>query len=460
MDLLLRVTVILAVTWVVCRMLSRATAATRHLLWHLAVAAVLVAPIAAQIGPTFETRFAPPTTMTFAELPNVANPVVQPATRAASFVDANAVWALGSAFVLFWYCTGYFIGARRLRQAQMASPLVQAAANALTSRHVRMLLADDDQGPFVRGIFRPAIVLPASAASWDENRLRAVLLHELAHVRRGDCRVQLLAQIACTVYWFNPLIWIAARALRIERERACDDEVLACGAVPSAYAADLLDLARAQQRHPLSSAILGMARPSELEGRLVAILAHPRARVPARATRFVAALAMCALAAVTLGARSEGFSEGAPSGGLSTAVQVLSRDSREHAALRLALDSSADAVPGLIAALQDSDSQVREKAALGLGWRSDARVLAPLIIALRDNDSQVREKAAIALGSLADPRAIAPLETALNDPDSQVREKAATGLMLLRMGGDPEANGKQVRDALSGIVNGLLELTK
>ena len=128
--------------------------------------------------------------------------------------------------------------------------------------------------------------------------------------------------------------------------------------------------------------------------------------------------------------------------------------------MRLALDSSADAVPGLIAALQDSDAQVREKAALGLGWRSDPRAFAPLMAALSDADAQVREKAALALGSLADPRAIAPLEAALKDPDSQVREKAATGLMLLRMGGDPDANGKQVRDALSGIVNGLLRLTQ
>jgi hypothetical protein len=286
-------------------------------------------------------------------------------------------------------------------------------------------------------------------------RLRAVLLHEVAHVKRGDCRVQLLAQMACAVYWFNPLIWIAARQLRVERERACDDEVLAHGATPSAYAADVLQLARAQSRLA-SSALLAMARPGELEGRLRAILAPGRPRIPNRAARIAATVAICTLAGVVLGARTSDVRAAA----VSRSIVLADHDDPERAALKLALDSSPDAVPGLIAALRDSDSQVREKAALGLGWRSDPRALAPLIGALSDPDSQVREKAALALGSLADPRAVAPLEAALEDPDDQVREKAATGLMLLRMGGEPDANGKEVRAALSGIVNGLLQLTK
>jgi beta-lactamase regulating signal transducer with metallopeptidase domain len=455
MDLLLRTTVILAATWAACRLMPRATAATRHLLWHLAILAVLVAPIASRVIPTFETPLAPSTTVTFTTLPDIAKPVVQPATRAAAQVDVTKVWPIGSILLLIWYASGHVIGAWRIRRVRLAPEPLQSAAEALAGRQVRVLIADGDHGPFVRGVFRGTIVLPAAAETWDADRKRTVLLHELAHLRRGDCRVQLLAQIACAVYWFNPLIWIAARALRIEREHACDDEVLARGATPSAYAADLLDLARRRQLRPASLSVLAMARASDLESRLVAILTSGRALTPRRATKFAVTLAFCSLAVVVSGARRPEVRQP------SAASAVLQPDDDpERAAMRLALDSSPDAVPGLIAALKDSDSQVREKAALGLGWRSDQRVLQPLITALRDNDSQVREKAAIALGSLADPRAVAPLEAALKDPDSQVREKAATGLMLLRMGGHPDANGKEVRAALSGIVNGLLQLTK
>ena len=81
----------------------------------------------------------------------------------------------------------------------------------------------------VWGFFRPTILLPADASNWQEERLRAVLLHELAHIQRNDWESQLIAQVMCAVYWFNPLVWFAARRMRVEAERACDDHVLNAG---------------------------------------------------------------------------------------------------------------------------------------------------------------------------------------------------------------------------------------
>ena len=92
----------------------------------------------------------------------------------------------------------------------------------LASEHVTV--------PFTSGVLRPVVVVPATAlATWTDERIRVVLLHELAHVRRRDCLVQAMSQVACAAYWFNPLTWIAARRLRAERERACDDLVLEAG---------------------------------------------------------------------------------------------------------------------------------------------------------------------------------------------------------------------------------------
>ena len=152
----------------------------------------------------------------------------------------------------------------------------QTLAHGLGLSRVRFLRTGASTMPMAWGIFRSSVLMPADADTWPAHRLRVVLLHELAHVKRRDCLTHLVAQIACAAYWFNPLAWMAARRLRTERERACDDLVLASGTRGSDYADQLLDIARVMRagRFPavLAGASLAMAQRSQLEGRLMAIL--------------------------------------------------------------------------------------------------------------------------------------------------------------------------------------------
>jgi hypothetical protein len=157
--------------------------------------------------------------------------------------------------------------------------------------------------PLTWGVLRSVVLLPAEFELWPQERRRAVLLHELAHVRRRDCLTQWLGLVTCAAYWFNPLAWWAVSRLRAEREQACDDLVLETGERPSTYAAELLAVARSRRpAGALAPAALAMARPSGLERRLVAILdARSNRRGPAR-SMVVASLVLVLGASATLAA--------------------------------------------------------------------------------------------------------------------------------------------------------------
>ena len=149
------------------------------------------------------------------------------------------------------------------------------------------------------GLLRPAVLLPSDSAGWPDSRRRTVLLHELAHVRRGDAATHLAARVALAFNWWNPLAWTAWREFLKERERAADDLVLNAGERASDYAGHLLEVARGLGTVPATAwAGVCMARPSQLEGRLVAILdSRVNRKSPGRAAAVLAAaLAVAAIA--------------------------------------------------------------------------------------------------------------------------------------------------------------------
>ena len=207
---------------------------------------------------------------------------------------ALVVWAAVVSLLLFRLLVG--LTATRLL-ARSAVEFKDPALNRLFSSllaevklsgGVRLLRSDRTTMPVVCGILRPAVLLPAEAEGWPEEQQRLVLLHELMHVARRDCLTQMIAQVACALYWFNPFVWAAARRLRVERERACDDYVLSVGTRPSDYARHLLEIARSMQERSVfewsRTASVAMARRSQLEGRVRAILSKEnRHRAASRA---------------------------------------------------------------------------------------------------------------------------------------------------------------------------------
>ncbi|HEX2721853.1 MAG TPA: M56 family metallopeptidase, partial [Gemmatimonadaceae bacterium] len=186
--------------------------------------------------------------------------------------------------------------------------LTQRVAKRLgITRPLTLLRGDSLAVPVTWGVVYPAVLLPPDAAEWPEARRRFVLVHEMAHVKRFDALTQLIAQVTIAILWFDPLIWLAAHRMRVEREHACDDYVLRDGTAASLYAGELLEMVQAigSPRHEHAApafAALAMARRSEFEGRMLAIL-DPRQnrRTLGRASTILAS-AVLALLVIPLAA--------------------------------------------------------------------------------------------------------------------------------------------------------------
>ena len=316
----LKGTFVLGVACSLAFVLRRRSAASRHLVWTAAAAALLALPVLSVSLPVLRVRTGALTplvpTVTFrttavatavapVALRPSAAPAPQPSRSAPWRPDFRLalilVWAAGAAVGLLHMLSAYIMMWRIRRAARPFSDwqLFRAVAHALGIRHnVDLLEVPRSAMPMSFGVLRPAVFLPADAHEWTEDRRRMVLLHELAHVKRGDMATHLLVRTAVCLFWWNPLAWTTWREFLKERERAADDLVLTAGERATEYAGHLVDIARSMQGASLGWAALAMACPSQLEGRLLAILdSRIERKSPGRRAALVAALTAVALVA-------------------------------------------------------------------------------------------------------------------------------------------------------------------
>jgi beta-lactamase regulating signal transducer with metallopeptidase domain/predicted nucleic acid-binding Zn-ribbon protein len=212
------------------------------------------------------------------------------------------IWA-ALALILFanqlsglWRMSGIIRRARPITHGATLDLLTEVRAQVGCRPRIRLVTSSEIDIPAVFGLFRPVVILPIHSSTWLEDRLMAVLQHELIHVIRLDWPIRVAARFAATVYWFNPLVWWAKRRLDLEQEMACDEEVLSLGSRASSYACHLLGIARTAVHRPaLAVAGLEMARRSDLEERIMSILNRPRHRKVGLAVILPAAILTAAL---------------------------------------------------------------------------------------------------------------------------------------------------------------------
>jgi beta-lactamase regulating signal transducer with metallopeptidase domain len=279
LDVTIKGTLALLATGAAVAALHRASAATRHAVWTMGMSSALALPGLSRVLPGWNVALIP----AGGAKPAVAEVAMDPTGVGAGALLALA-WAVGAAVVI----ASIALGRIRIWWIARASAAldhgeIPALATTLCgemgiSRRVAIRLCPDRVMPMVWGIARPVVLLPMEAAGWPAELKRDVLLHELAHVQRHDYLNQLVSRLACAVHWFNPLVWMAARRLRAEREQACDDHVLRTGASACDYAEHLLAVARCLRPAGRGTLGVAMACRSAFGERVAALLDAGRAR--------------------------------------------------------------------------------------------------------------------------------------------------------------------------------------
>jgi len=380
LDAALKGTVLLAAAGLLSLVLRRRSAALRHLVWLVALTGVVLMPVLTLVlpglnvpvgallpsqvvtagkaevftvrptqaaGPSAPQPRAPvpaghadaaaPAAVLQKPLPAAEMPVVTPPAAVIDRAEplpwsawVLIAWLAGAAAVAAYLAVGtvsVWAMVRRARHVE-GGPWGELMESLCRQRGlvrpVRLAVSEQAIIPVAWGFVRPVVLIPQAAENWPEDRRRIVLLHELAHVKRWDCLTQTLALAACVLYWFNPLAWLAARRLRIEREGACDDLVLAAGSPAADYAGHLLEIVRAMRpaaHTPLAA--VAMAQRSHLESRLRAILdaARNRRAISRRVALLAVVLGGCLL--LPLAACKPGPAKSDQQGGAESGEQEL-----------------------------------------------------------------------------------------------------------------------------------------
>ena len=311
----LKGTLILALALAATTLLRRRPAAVRHAVWTIAVAAQLLLPLGARFASQPSLAVSVPPRMTA-----LATPVVEDRRSRLSESGGEAgqaglpvlhlswVLAAGSGLLVLrllagtWRIAAISRGAQRVHDGEWLSLCGQLCDALGIARPVLLLRTKRVSLPVTWGFVYPLILLPEEAEGWPEALRRHVLLHELAHVRRGDALSQLVAQAALALFWFNPLLWLSVRRMRAEAEHACDDYVLREGARPSHYATSLVQLVHAHGGHTVPAfAALSVGSRSDLEERVAAIT-HPLRDPSVRRALFAGAIGVALVIVLPLSA--------------------------------------------------------------------------------------------------------------------------------------------------------------
>ena len=349
--------------WVLLRVLRRQNSGTRFAVWFLALLTVAALPVLGGLGPGRAL------TSSVGVWGNTRPAITVPGSWA---LFAFSAWALMASVAILRLVAGLW-RLRVLRRSCSAiaaadlDPVVRRAVASIRASGLAIATSDSMRVPAAIGFFNRTIILPAWALQeMPPEDLNVILLHEFAHLRRGDDWTNLIQKIVRALFFFHPAVWWIESRLSVEREMACDDAVLAETSNPHGYASCLVSLLEKSMAHRLahrppadkrwSMAQAAVHRAREASLRLAQILDTKRpvaTRVWKPALAMVGVFSVACLAVLPHTPQFVAFDRG-----------VVARDSapeysaavRQPASQSLPSTTSTNGVPGVPARLNPSSA--------------------------------------------------------------------------------------------------------
>lgn len=257
LDLLTKSIIVLLFTLIVSRLVRNKlfSVNSQHLLWMIGISCLALIPLVSMMTHISDTG------------PNFNNAVLTltaPAgSGAESLTSSSASFSSSNLLLLFYLLPCLLllvrmlfavisvvgIGKRALPTSDNYSAnIAKDVANKLgLLRPVQIMNSIEITSPFSFGIFSPKVILPEQAKDWSKSTLEDVLVHELSHIKRHDWLSTLFCHFIASLYWINPLCWIAINRISEEAENSCDAAVLEFGKSGADYARNLLQIARSSR---------------------------------------------------------------------------------------------------------------------------------------------------------------------------------------------------------------------
>ncbi len=214
-----------------------------------------------------------------------------------------AVWLCGVIVILLVWCLRWRQVSRLLRKGEFADCgreveiLRSLESGSKRGCRISVVRSREMMEPGIFGIFRPTLLWPEQlTVQLHDQHIRAILAHELAHVRRRDNLTAAMHMLVEALFWFHPMVWWMESHLVLERERACDEEVVELVGSPEVYAESLLKACRFCLESPLVC-VSGIAG-ADLRNRIIRITTDQRGARLSLTRRYF--LVVTALAVLTV----------------------------------------------------------------------------------------------------------------------------------------------------------------